>query len=362
MPVVVQAGQITEVAGDIGRLIHLTWSKNRLMIDREHWMKSTGSKTDAEKTEDAIQKMIDRGIPEAIARKMADRRGGRGRGPFGGADFLTASSEGRLFTELKAAAGAMSGGGGGGGDEHHWDGHGGNIFTAMNTKDSTKDFRFMIRESTSPVQELLVEEHHEKGLRIQFSSPTRNLIFANDLDGVIHVAHTSKLRSEAFQVASYEQMLQLYPAFAAEFGTMLEQLGINQPLTDRDPRILNAIGKLVVKPDQETLDDAIKTIERLNDNSFQVRNEAEKKVAANYVAWKNVIQDKLADEGLASEVRMRLKGVEASSNVDTTEAEAYIKNHKLLQDVEYLKSVLDEMPDSLRGSVQQQIDSLAESE
>ena len=116
---IVREGVITDVKDEIGKLIHLRPVGNRQGIDREHWEKMTGSKTDEEKEQDQIDAMVKRGIPMKIAKQMVEQGGDRrGRGGFRrrgfGGDFLTDTAAGQLFEELKIASGAMSGGGGGG--------------------------------------------------------------------------------------------------------------------------------------------------------------------------------------------------------------------------------------------------------
>ena len=113
---------------------------------------------------------------------------------------------------------------------------------AMTTVNSTKDFWFIIREMTEPWQELTVEDHRAKGLRIQFSSTARSFVLVQSADGVVRGVHASADRNDAFTCPSYEEMLEKQPQFATDFHAVLEGLGINRPLSLRDPRVLQVIG------------------------------------------------------------------------------------------------------------------------
>ena len=60
-------GALAEVSEQIGNLVHLKWDENRLAIDREHWKRVAGDKTEAEKEQDELDAMSDGGIPADIA-------------------------------------------------------------------------------------------------------------------------------------------------------------------------------------------------------------------------------------------------------------------------------------------------------
>ena len=85
-----------------------------------------------------LQAMIKRGIPAELAENIMknDRRRVL---PMG---FLDETPAGKLFSELKEAAGANSGGGGGSTLERHWRGHGDGITMSMNMRRRAAGFPF----------------------------------------------------------------------------------------------------------------------------------------------------------------------------------------------------------------------------
>ena len=217
---IVREGMITDIKDEIGKLIYLRPTSARQGIDRERWEKMTGSKTDEEKERDQIDAMVKRGIPLKIAKRMVEQAGGRRGFPRRGLghDFLTDSAAGQLFEELKIASGAMSGGGGGSPDDMEWDGRGEGIRMSLHIYGEKVNFCFMIRESVAPYQELVVEDHHEKGLRIRFSSMDRQLLFSQNPSGKISVAQSHDTDSLAFQNRNYEDMVSAHPEFASRLS------------------------------------------------------------------------------------------------------------------------------------------------
>ena len=245
--IVVQGG-ITDVSDEIGRIVRLTWRDGILSVDREHWEKMTGEKTDEEKEDDRLAAMIKRGVPEEIAKRMMAARGpvGRIRGGYG---MATATPLGELFEELKTAAGSQGGGYSGGGDEMNYRSRGADMMMDLWRNSRDDDFRISIREKKKPFQEILVEDHHVKGLRIEFRSTNRVLLFLHRSDGNVQVAHTSEQRNDAFSSINYDEMVRQQPLFFADMVSILEGVGIQIPYSRYDSRIVDAVSRILGKPE-----------------------------------------------------------------------------------------------------------------
>ena len=364
---IVREGVITDVKDEIGKLIHLRPVGNRQGIDREHWEKMTGSKTDEEKEQDQIDAMVKRGIPMKIAKQMVEQGGDRrGRGGFRrrgfGGDFLTDTAAGQLFEELKIASGAMSGGGGGGPQDMQWDGRGEGIHMALHIygEPETANVRFVIQESEAPFQEFVVEDHHVKGLRFQFASQDRQLLFSQKPDGKISVAQTHDTDTLAFQSPDYDAMVVSHPGFAKDFHSILESLGVNVPFTKYDRRVVQTIPKVLPDPRGDLTQTANQLIEKLGSVAFDEREVAEKQLAENFGAYSSIIEQKLLDDGLDSEIRLRLVRVRELAGYDPSAAERFIQEAKLLEDVEYLDSILPELPKTAQDAVREYAESLSE--
>lgn len=352
----VPPGAIAAVSEEIGNLVKLSWDEQRLVVDRDHWEEVVGRKTDEERQQDRIDAMIKLGLPENIIKRTIARRRDRPRG----ADFLTDIPAGQLFEDLKLAAGATSGGGGGGGEERHWSGHGEGIFASMHINGPRQDFRFMIRESAAPFQELIVEDHHENGLRLMYTSPKQQLVFSNRADGVIHVAHTSHRSTLAFRAANYEEVLVSQPGFADEFASLLNELGIGALLSIHDSRIVQTITKLLHQPSTEARESAVNLVKQLSSKSFQVRERTQKELKEDFATYQTVILEKLTEENLDAEAKFRLKVIVEAADLDWSDAEKFVNQRKLLGDAEYLQAILDEVPAPARRSVQRRINELNE--
>ncbi len=349
---VVAEGAISELTDEIGSLLHLTWRDDRLAVDRDHWFKATGEKTEEDIEKERLDGMLKRGIPEELAKKMLERQGDL----FGPGNFLTNSPEGELFEGLKIASNANSGGGGGSGEDMHWTGRGPDMALAMWR--SPDDFRISIRETGQPFHELIVEDHHKKGLSIIFRADGRTMLFAQSNDGKVAVAHTCASRNDAFKAGSYEDMIASYPEFTADFADMLKGVGVNVPLSRFDSRVTDAVAAMLRKPDGDVQTEAQKVIARLSSESYETRMAAHREVQKNVIPWRNVIEQMLADEDLHVETRNRLTAIHLEAGFESTEVEAYVKERRLLEDAEYLKELQPRVTDSIQSLIVERLEEL----
>ncbi len=350
---VIEEGSITEASKEIGMLVHLKWQGDRLGVDREHWDRSTGNKTEADKEQERMDAMVERGIPKEIVEKMMAQPRQRGLG----ANFLVASPEGELFESLKIALGAHSGGGGGGGEDMQWDGRGNGVNANMLRSGPMRDWQLRILETADPGQEIVVEDHFLKGLRIQFTTASRLMVFHVSPEGKVRVAHTSEERSEAFQTKSYSEMAELHPEFLKDFNELLEGIGVNIPLTDRDPRVTDAVGKLLQIPTASVREAAQKAVEGLKSDSYETREASHMAIRDNFEAWYSVIGQVKDGGGLPAEIRSRLDSI-CDEFERPNEEEQFIRNRNLLSNPEYLASIVGEMPKRPREAVENHISEL----
>lgn len=350
---IVQEGAITAVAEELGNLLRLKWYDTRLGIDRDHWER-VADRPEREKRDDRLQAMIKRGIPAELAENIMknDRRRVL---PMG---FLAETPAGKLFSELKEAAGANSGGGGGSTLERHWRGHGDGITMSMNMSGEQRDFHLRIREGVSPYQELTVEDHDRKGLRILFSSTGRQLIFSQGRGGEIQVAHTSDQRNDSFRCLNYDEMARKHGRFTTDLWNMLAQIGCNQPFNKRDRRITKAVLQLTELPDPATNDAMEKAISKYASASLAGRRAARRELETHFPDWYGAILAKLADPKLDQETRELLEQVSAKAKFPPDSPSEFVHQHKLMDDVEYLSGIVIDAPDALRPIVKQRISNL----
>ena len=130
------------------------------------------------------------------------------------------------------------------------------------------------------------------------------------------------------------------------------------PLTKYDPRVLKTIPKVLPDLSDDLAQKGNQLISQLGSMAFDEREAAEKELVENFGAFATIISRELSDDDLDSEIRLRLVRVQELAGYDQSEAERYIQEGKLLEDADYLDSVLPELPTAAQQIVQEHIERL----
>ena len=357
VPTVAQEnGPITSVAKEISGLLKFKAGPKRIELDRDAWQ--TADKTEDEKLQDDLQAMIKRGIPKEIAEKLMQRRKNDPRRAMLMRRRIEESPEGELFEHLKIALGCTGSGRSSSGLDQQFRGSGQNANVTMELHGEEQDLVLTVKENKEPFQELQVQDDHRGGLRIMFLSQASQLLFSQTTTGTIRVSQITDSDELAFRCESYEALVQRKPKFAREFRKFAEQVGIDLPYANHEPEIVEAIGKLLYKPDDATVESAKELVAQLGAESYAARTEAEEKIRQQYDTIRTVLLQQMNDSRLEAEVKIRLRNITKSLEVDTSKADKHVVEQKLLDDIEYLEAIIAEAPGAFRTAIEERIAAL----
>jgi len=335
--------RLKDLAPQLSKIVRLKMADQGIRVDRDHWERISEAKSDDDDDENLdkeIAKLIKRGIPEEHAKKFARHRVGIGMG-MGGDE----TPQGMLFAELRNAADCHSSGRSGSNNEIQMTGGGSQFNMVMHLSSQAGTFGLTVRELGEPFQELIISSKDISGLRIQVNSDEGLMLFWQKYDDSIRFVYSEGDHNEAISAKSHDEFLSTYPVMARKFWDQLNELGIKEPLQKEDPKILAAIEALLLKPESAPVEAADAEILLLGDDEYKVRKAAKKKIEANYSAWSKRIRKVLKERDLDTETRVVLEGIVSSAkeraNAPESETECFIREHKLMDDREYLASIVD---------------------
>jgi len=214
-------GVLEEVSGAMERLLQLKWDGHNLALKRDWDTKSKKKNKKDDELEEAIEQMVERGLPEAQARLLFERAGNEGR--FGGVrNFgmgMKQAGVEKAFNAIKAKAGANSMGSSSNGREKQLHFSGQNLSaSAILAKD---DVKFEFSENEGEERSFKVSDDGEGEFKFEFSF---QLIWI-DSDKV-----------NAYVGESFSGFMKGNPKVANELlFPLLDRLGIRTPTGPPDP-------------------------------------------------------------------------------------------------------------------------------
>jgi len=225
-------GAFEEVADKMERLLELEWKGDSIGLKRS-WdkkKKASGDEEDQELKEE-IEALIEKGIPEAQAERMANLRGR----PFRGMGFdRKRSGVEEAFFEIPKRNGGMSSGSGGNGARRR---------VHFSTGDlsgigilATDDIRFEFTENDASERSFELRDTGDGKVQFTFSYGQFFLRLQQTKKGKTQLAVIDKGRAEVYVADTFADFVQEHskPAKKILFP-LFEQIGIKMPLDKMDP-------------------------------------------------------------------------------------------------------------------------------
>ena len=226
-------GAFEEVADKMERLLELEWKGDSIGLKRS-WdkkKKSSGDEEDQELKEE-IEALIEKGIPEAQAERVANLRGRPFRGM--GFDRKRSGVEEAFFAIPKRNGGMSSSGSGGNGARRR---------VHFSTGDlsgigilATDDIRFEFTENDASERSFELRDTGDGKVQFTFSYDQFFLRFMQTKNGKTQLAVIDKDRVEVYVADTFADFVQEHskPAKKILFP-LFEQIGIKMPLDKMDP-------------------------------------------------------------------------------------------------------------------------------
>ena len=227
-------GVLEEVADKMERLLEMEWKGDSIGLKR-NWnekkkKKASGDEEDQELKKE-IESLIERGIPEAQAERLAKHRVGPLRGM--GFDRERSGVEGAFFAIPKRNGGMSSGSGGNGARRR----------VNFSTADlsgigilSNDDVRFEFTENDASERSFELRDTGDGKVQFTFSNGQFFLRFMQAKKGKTQLIVIDKDRAEVYVADTFADFVQEHskPAKKILFP-LFEQIGIKMPLDKMDP-------------------------------------------------------------------------------------------------------------------------------
>ena len=229
-------GVLEEVADKMERLLELEWKGDSIGLKRD-WDKKKKKKAakndEDQELKEAIESLIEKGVPEADAERMAKRM--NGRRPLGGMGFdRERSGVEEAFFEIPKRNGGMSSGSGGNGARRR---------VHFSTGDlsgigilATDDIRFEFTENDASERSFELRDTGDGKVEFTFSYGQFFLRFLQTKKGKTQLIVIDKDRAEVYVADTFADFVQEHsrPAKKILFP-LFERLGIKMPLDKMDP-------------------------------------------------------------------------------------------------------------------------------
>ena len=228
-------GTLEEVSAEMAKLLQLKWNGQNLALDRD-WVKNSKKKKDDEEFDEAIEEMIDRGLPEAQAKRLAERLKKNGQLDLRrnlGIGGLTPKGLQKAFSAIARKAGSNSSGASGGGEVRHIRFSGQALFGhAVITSD---DLKFEFTEATKE-RSFEIAESKKGRFRFEFSYDDLFIRLLQSKTGKTQLIWITGDKAEVFVGDSFSNFRKRNPQVVDELlFPLFERLGIALPLSAPDP-------------------------------------------------------------------------------------------------------------------------------
>ena len=338
-------GTLEEVAEEMGGLLRLEWKDKNIALKRD-WDKRKKKVEKDEELEDAIEKLIERGVDERRLKQLAAR------------DLGNIFGEERPGVE-EAFFAIQSKLGGGGGSSRIGSGRPNSrySFTARGLSGSAYlgnfDTRFTFEESKALERKFEFRDNGIGRLYFTFSCDQLFIRFIQNEKGNTQLIWVEGDKVNAYVGRTFSDFVNDNPQAANKvLFPLLQQLGIRMPMDKTDPHVLkSALTRLEMQSSDE--EEVQQLIKDLGSGSYEKRKTASERLTEGFDRWSAQIEKSLQDESLTFETKARLKGI-ASEN-PKSETDILLTDQKLLESPEFLISLFDVATDDQKTFVAEQL-------
>lgn len=330
-------GPFQELAGPLNKLLKLTIDDGHLLLDRSHWDQDNGGKTEEQIKEEIIQQWVQKGLPRQFAERRAEQE-------------VQAPDVQRVFQSLQQNAGTHSAGMRSSNNFLRIDFAGPKLMASFERQE--KSIRFEFAEQIGPQRRIQIADNGQGAFRLSLATDDASLvlILTQRSDGSIAVAELSADRSFTAQADSFLDFYGKERDYVEDrLFPLLEHVGILLPLTRFTPAVQQAVlGQLeAMKP--ANAEEFEKLVSQLDDEDFSVREAASARITSEFRRFGPLARQLADDEDapLSPETQARL-GRLVDEFSDDEEAHQFANAGKLNSDVDYLVTLLEELPETAR--------------
>ena len=347
-------GTLEKVADKMERLLELEWNGEGIALKRD-WDKKKKKKADGndkdQELKEAVEALIEQGVPEAQAKKMAKQMNAHGR--FGGMRFhQQRPGVEKAFFAIPSQFGGMSRGSSGSGERRR---------LSFSTSDlsgiamlANDDVRFAFEENGSSERSFELRDTGDGKVQFTFAYDQFFLRFLQTQKGATQLIWVNKDQVKVYTGDTFADFIQKNPAPTKQLlFPLLDRLGVKMPLDKMDPRLLSAVIARLERMHANEDEKVKQLVKDLDSDSFKTRKTASEELANGYQQWSDQIAKYASDSSLSPEGRTRLKEIIGSN--DKSEIEQFMDDQNLLESTPYLVKLLEVADDKQKALVAEQL-------
>lgn len=343
----IQESNFAKITSPLSNLIQMAIVDGQIELVK-NWelqlRRQNTDKTNEELAEQEIQKQIDRGIPEEIARRMAERGNRMG---------MEKSGIGLAFQEIHQVFGPGSRGSGGNANNRQW--RFSNAQMSGELKKSTERISLRLTDENAGIQLEIMEVDQDR-LTFRLTHNDGILDF-NQKNGRVRLAI---IQGETASVAVAENYDELLEKHADDLNEKLfpiwDSLGLQKPLSFSSPVVAAAAIEKLESIERDAME-VVVHLEALSGDSLKARDEAEAALRQSYYKWAELIETHREEIKFDERAAKRLEKIEQAS--PATPYQDYV-NSQDFNDPNTLIQLLKHVPEDKRAFLKEKIESLGE--
>ncbi|MBI5722883.1 MAG: hypothetical protein HZA50_02915 [Planctomycetes bacterium] len=324
-----EKGKFQDVAKEMSNLLMLKLDGKSLKLDRDHWDKATGDKTDEEQRQEIVDEYIKRGMAKEQAEKFAESE----------LKHIGSDSVIQVVEKLQTAAGSTSSGSSVGGGENHFNFQGRGLSGVIATRQES--FQALFIEESGPMRIIQFSDDGNGLLRLNIMNPSGGifLCLSQAADGRCTIMavcgkDVTQLSGDSFR-AIYEKN---HEYVETNVFPLLRHIGIGLPILPYSPQVRQAVLDLIRKPIADEEKGKIEALlKNLDSDNAAEREAASKTLGENFLRYSGFIIPALKSE--SAEVRQRVKKIIAD-HPEQNAIGQFIQSLKLAEDPAYLVELL----------------------
>jgi hypothetical protein len=322
---------------ELGRLLPLTITNDRLALDSEAWEKQgeKGAAGKEDQGEDQVQIAAGGFVGNAAGIRIAH---------MGGRNLPT---PGKLFQAFmqKAGGGARGASTSMSGTAIHLSQDGQNVSGTLAYDKARAEFALKLIEKTGDGRILCFENDEQTGLTIRFANTATktSLLLVQSAQGPVSLVSFQGKEATVVSAPDFATLLRQEPSKVQTlFFRPLRALGLEPPLNPYYPPVMAAACTAFSAPAPEIARKAEALIKKLADDDMEVREKATQELSELFpLAIRRLTE--AAGKAEDPEVQMRLRKVVAS-HPGIPKAKAYVEEKKLHEDKAYLTEIFATVP------------------
>ena len=328
----------------MGNLVKLKLNGKALTVNR-HWGPQESESAKQDRLDKEAERLIERGMDPAMADRLVRRQNRKG---------LALSKVQKAFFGLKGVIGSLSS-----------SQSGNQIRLSMKNAELAAvltvneiEFVLSVEEKLNPNRAFKLQDNGRGVFEFDYYGDDFKLEMKQQADGKIDLTRRLFSNEAKFAGDNYEDLKVKHPKLVKDWLVpVFEHIGFELPIMSDDRFVQDTVLSQLMSIRNRSVQDFEKYVRQLDDDSFQVRENATELLTSQMNLWRDAVRNKLKTADLSLESKIRLQRVMSDSVVDGS-IDELIQAQDLLNSPRYLISLFEIANKEEQAAVMIQLESI----